>query len=36
LTEKRDTVTGDLFFASGNDLYTQFEYADDSRMSSST
>ncbi len=23
------TVTGELFFASSNDLYTQFEYADD-------
>jgi SulP family sulfate permease len=22
-------VTGELFFASSNDLYTQFEYADD-------
>ncbi len=25
----RYTVTGELFFASSNDLYTQFEYADD-------
>ncbi len=23
------TVTGELFFASSNDLYTQFEYAED-------
>ena len=23
------TVTGELFFASSNDLYTQYEYADD-------
>jgi len=29
LTEKRYTVTGELYFVSGNDLYTQFEYADD-------
>ncbi len=28
-TQARYTVTGELFFASSNDLYTQFEYADD-------
>jgi SulP family sulfate permease len=28
-TYVRYTVTGELFFASSNDLYTQFEYADD-------
>ncbi len=27
--QARYTVTGELFFASSNDLYTQFEYADD-------